>query len=389
MKSKTKIILLFLVLCAIFSISSVAAADSNSTQIAVSDDSNQISADENVDVQAATNQEELQATNDDEVLSMMGTDASSLDRNVKASIQAKKLTTSYSSGNKFKVKVIDSDKSPVSNAKLLLKVYTGNKYKKITAKTGYDGVAQFDASKLKVGTHKIVISSLNKKIKASAKTSSVKITKAKLLVKAPKVNNAFKQSGKFKVAVKNRATKNAIANVKVTIKVYTGKSSKTFTVKTNKKGVASISTKKLSKGKHKVTVKVKATENLKAKSAKSIIAISNKQATKIDVADASTWFTANYYGTILMINGHVALKDSNGKLLKNKPMTYICRSGGFSGTVLDKGTFKSAKDDSDYTRNLGAGPGAGVPLYFTFIFKGDSKYMASKINYEFYRQMYY
>ena len=89
MKSKTKIILLFLVLCAIFSISSVAAADSNSTQIAVSDDSNQISADENVDVQAATNQEELQATNDDEVLSMMGTDASSLDRNVKASIQAK------------------------------------------------------------------------------------------------------------------------------------------------------------------------------------------------------------------------------------------------------------------------------------------------------------
>ena len=38
------------------------------------------------------------------------------------------------------------------------------------------------------------------------------------------------------------------------VKVYTGKKAKIYTLKTNKKGVARLNTKKLKKGKHKVVI---------------------------------------------------------------------------------------------------------------------------------------
>ena len=393
MKLNKKIIFLCIVFCALISISAVSANDTNDTGIAVSDSDvpDQISADENVDLQATAIQEELKSTNDGETLAMEdnSVDASSSDEKITANIKASKLTTSYSSGKYFTVKLVDSSNNPVSNAKLLLKVYTGKTFKKVTLTTGSDGTAKYNPSKLAVGTHKIVISSLSNNVKASTKTTNVKITKAKLIISAPKTTNGFKQSDKFKVVVKNKATKHVISNVKVTIKVYTGKTYKTYTVKTNSKGVASINTKKLSKGSHNVVVSVKATKSINKKSAKSTIKIVNKKSTKIDVGDASTWFTANYYSSILYLTAHVALKDSNGKIIKNKDMSYVCRSGSFSGKVLDKGTFKSATDGDAYTRNMGASPGAGMPLYFTFTFKGDSKYSGSTINYRFYRASYY
>ena len=45
-----------------------------------------------------------------------------------------------------------------------------------------------------------------------------------------------------------------LSNVKVKIKVFTGKKFKTYTVKTNKKGIAKINTKNLKTGKHKVVI---------------------------------------------------------------------------------------------------------------------------------------
>ena len=84
--------------------------------------------------------------------------------------------------------------------------------------------------------------------------ATIKITKAKTIVKAPKVSARFKKSKYFKVTVKNKDTKKAMSKVKVKIKVYTGKKHKTYTVKTNKKGMGKLNTKKLKRGKHKVVI---------------------------------------------------------------------------------------------------------------------------------------
>ena len=86
------------------------------------------------------------------------------------------------------------------------------------------------------------------------KTTYIKIQKAKTIVKAPKVTAKFKKSKYFKVTVKNKETKKMLSNVKVKIKVFTGKKFKTYIVKTNKNGMAKINTKNLKTGTHKVVV---------------------------------------------------------------------------------------------------------------------------------------
>ena len=56
----------------------------------------------------------------------------------------------------------------------------------------------------------------------------------------------------FKITVKN--SKNPVKNLKLKVKVYTGKKAKTYTLKTNKQGVVKIPTKKFKAGIHKVKI---------------------------------------------------------------------------------------------------------------------------------------
>jgi hypothetical protein len=74
------------------------------------------------------------------------------------------------------------------------------------------------------------------------------------ITKAPKVVAKLKASKYFKVTVKNKINKKAVKNCKVKVKVYTGKKYKTYTIKTDKKGVAKLNTKILKKGTHNVEV---------------------------------------------------------------------------------------------------------------------------------------
>ena len=170
---------------------------------------------------------------------------------------------------KLKIKIISDEKANFKNLKYSYKVYTKGKAKTYYSTTDSNGVTTFKLPKtLAAGSHKIEIRLLNTNIK---KTVTVKIFKAKTTVKAPKITAKFKKSKYFKVTVKNKVTKKAVSKIKVKIKVYTGKKYKTFTVKTNKKGIAKINTKKLKAGKHKVTVS-SANSNYKI-SAKSTIKI--------------------------------------------------------------------------------------------------------------------
>lgn len=86
--------------------------------------------------------------------------------------------------------------------------------------------------------------------------SDLKVTvkRAPAAIKATKTTVALKKSGSFSVTIVNSKTGKGIANMKVTLKVFTGKKYKKVTRKTNSKGVVKYKTKSLSKGNHKVIV---------------------------------------------------------------------------------------------------------------------------------------
>ena len=186
-----------------------------------------------------------------------------------------KLTTTYASGKCFQVKLTNSKTGlPISGIRLKLKVYTGKSYMTKTVTTNAKGIAKYSASALKVGTHKVITSVKDAKYaSAASKKSSIKIKKASYSISAPKAVGVYKKSATFKVTVKNKASKKAVKGIKVTFKVYTGKKYRTYTAKTNKNGVAKISSKAWSLGAHKVTAKAKATKSYKAASKKGSIKI--------------------------------------------------------------------------------------------------------------------
>lgn len=212
-----------------------------------------------------------EAANSTDVSSNTGDDSVKALQSI--ALSPEKLSTTYASGKAFKVKAIDAKtKKPIGNVKILLKVFTGKKHKKVSVTTDSNGVAKYSASKLSIGKHKIIVKVKDtKQYFAKSKTSLVKVSKAKLKISAPKIKSIYKQNKKFKATVKNKESGKAMNGVKVLMKVFTGSKYKKYSLKTNKNGVVSINTKNLKKGTHKVAVTVKATSKVKKASAKSSI----------------------------------------------------------------------------------------------------------------------
>ena len=292
-----------------------------------------------------------------------------------ATITPTKLSTTYASGKYFQVKVVNSKtKKAISGVKLNLKVYTGKKYKTVTVTTNSKGIAKYSASTLGIGTHKVVVSLKDTKyITAKSKKSSVKVSKATLKISAPKVTNQYKQAESFKVTVKNKASGKAMSGVKVTVKVYTGSKYKTYTKKTNSKGVAAFSTKSLSKTTHKVVVKVKATKKYKAASAKSSVKIvKSKLKTKINIEECYRLSPNSYFHIKL------SLKDSKNRPLANKKVT-IQTDIYFVDTLAASPTTTLTTDSSGYIdTTLGVVLGGITEYNVKVSFKGDGSYKGSK-----------
>ena len=168
-----------------------------------------------------------------------------------ATLTANKVKTSYNSGATLNIKIINKfTKKPVKECDVTLKVFTSKKYKTYTIRTKNNGIAKFSASGLNVGSHKIEITTDYGECKVKKTTTVATITKAKTIIKAPKVIAKHKKSKYFKVTVKNKATKKPVKNTYIKVKI----DKKTHKVKTNSKGIAKINTKKLNYGKHKVTI---------------------------------------------------------------------------------------------------------------------------------------
>lgn len=174
-----------------------------------------------------------------------------------AKISAPKVNTYYKGGKNYAIKLTNTkNKKPIYGAKLNVKIFiSSNRYYNYNGQTGLDGMLRISLDTFKPGTYKVVVSSGdNKNFTAKQVTSQFVIKKAPAKLTAAKVTAKKGKNSYFKVTVKNTKTKKVIAGVKVKIKVYTGKNYKTYTAKTNSKGIAQLNVKSLAVGTHKAVV---------------------------------------------------------------------------------------------------------------------------------------
>ena len=169
----------------------------------------------------------------------------------KVVLKAKKLTTTYKSGKTLNVKVLDLKNRPVKFADLAVKVVNGANSFTYNVYTDSSGIAKVPVSSYsKLGKFKVLIS-CSDNIKGKSVTSKLVLKKADTIVD---VTKSVKKTSKIKITVKNKASKKPNSGIKIKVKVYTGKSYKLHNLKTNSKGVVSISAKNLNVGKHKIVV---------------------------------------------------------------------------------------------------------------------------------------
>ena len=194
-----------------------------------------------------------------------------------AKISAPKVTAYYKQDKYFTVKLTNTKNGKaIYDGKINIKIYvTSTSYYNYNGNTGLNGQLKLLIN-LKPGTYKVVVKGNdNKDFTASPVTSKIVVKKAPTKLYPAKLTVKKGTSKYFKVTVKNTKTKKIIKGVKVAIKVYTGKKYKTYTVKTNSKGIAQINVKSLSVGTHKVVV-TSANQYCVAKSATSSIKITKK-----------------------------------------------------------------------------------------------------------------
>ena len=194
---------------------------------------------------------------------------------IDAELTLESITIPYSS---YKSVPIDLDEITFTPKNSTLKddtmlIYSVYKNKKLIYTTdiySYNGkfsIYNPAIRELDVGTYTIVVKNEFGRYKSVKKTATLKITKAKTVVKAPKLTAKYKKSAYFNIDITHKSAKKPVKKTYVNLKI--GKN--TYKVKTNKKGVAKFNTKKLKVGKYKVKI-TSASSNYKI-SAKSTITI--------------------------------------------------------------------------------------------------------------------
>ena len=178
-----------------------------------------------------------------------------VDNTVQMIVSPEKYSVSYDSGKSLKVRLHAGEGRYIENARIKVVVTVGKKTKTFY---GYTDPDYYDAcielSKLPAGKYSIKVSLDSKGIKSDPVKKTITIKKAETIVKAPEVTAKYKKSKKFTIKVKHKSTHYKVKSLKLKVKVYTGKKFKKYIVKTNKKGIATINTKNLKRGSHKVAI---------------------------------------------------------------------------------------------------------------------------------------
>ncbi len=164
-----------------------------------------------------------------------------------------KVVTTYKSGKTLDVKVLDAKtKKPVKNCGVDVYLRKGSINYCYVLNSDSNGMVHAPVSTFgKLGTFNVFVECGDENHVAKTVKTTFTLNKAKTTVN---IDSSVKKSSSIKITVKNKATNKPANNVKVTVKVYTGKSYKTYNLKANYNGIAYISANKLSLGTHKVVV---------------------------------------------------------------------------------------------------------------------------------------
>ena len=227
-KKILSILFLLVFLCAVAHVSAAEISD----DAVASDNSENISLEENADedmkLSEAASDVLANSTGDDSTEPPTNTTPAPVVEKSTAVIKASKAKVAYKKSTKWKIKLVDSKKNPIAKTKILLKIYTGKKFKKVSVWTNAQGVATYNTKSLK--------------------------TPLKIFAK----KTTMKEGSLLTILVMNKKTKKLVNGVKLKLLIYTGKKYKTITVKTktfNKlKGMAGYATNQLSVGTHKVKI---------------------------------------------------------------------------------------------------------------------------------------
>ena len=122
------------------------------------------------------------------------------------------------------------------------------------AKIGFSN-NELTVSNLPVGKYTLMVTTTpDEGYNEANATISVIVNKATAVLSASSASVVLKKATNWDIKLIDGKSKKPIANMAITLKVYTGSKYNTFTVKTDSKGVAHFKTSSLAKGKHKVVV---------------------------------------------------------------------------------------------------------------------------------------
>ena len=250
---KQLLLTLFIVLITALSVGAIFASDVNvtdsdmlsvddSSQLAVENDENDLSVSESGvdndgsdDVLGSDNNSNTLSTNTQDSNVLTAGDNVTIDKS--KTITSKDVTKYYKGSAKYTATFLKGDGSVLANAKVKISL-NGKTYTQTTDK---NGVASLSLN-LKPGTYKIVASNPSTGYNL---TNTVKILST---ISASNINKVYTDGRKF-TATFLKSNGKVLANKNIKFKI----NGKTYTRKTNSKGVASLSLVNLKKGSYKIT----------------------------------------------------------------------------------------------------------------------------------------
>ena len=242
-----------------------------------------------------------------------------------SSIKVSNLNTYPNSNQKFVATLLDANNNPISGETLTFKVNS----KTLTAPTDNNGQAKISVSIPKEGTYTMEVKFDSDEIdyySSSAKTQ-VTVKKQATKIVSSNVNMIPKMAEYYSVTLKD-GSGNPVASQKVIFKV----NGKTYTKKTNGKGVAKVQLKfNQNKKTYKITIKFAGNDKYKgtSKTNKITVKYSSKTAKLTAPSVTVTPKTSKTYT--------VTLKDANGKGISKQKVTLKVNGKTYTKTTNSKG----------------------------------------------------
>ena len=245
---------------------------------------------------------------------------------VLSTISAKDISKVYTDGRKFYATFLKSTGKVLANKNIKFKLNG----KTFTKKTNSKGVASLSLVSLKVGTHKITSYNTD----GLTKTKTIKVVKSTTSSLTASDYTFLKSDSKtIKVKLLNKFGYAPGAGKVITFKV----NGKSYTVKTNSKGIASLKLPSLKNGVYTVNYKFAGNAFYKASSAKSKVTILPSKTPTFTVKSTTTFgYGAGTSFELALTSGSVALANKNVTLkVDGKEYTKNTDSKGIISLPID------------------------------------------------------